>query len=96
MKQTTAVVRNRRNTPDVYETVNLKTFASVDYPHGTTLAETVDDGQQVRDMVLLYYQDHCLVCHGGPKGELDKTGHAKEGGQLGQLGGAISVRLEVS
>ncbi len=75
--------------------MNLKTFASHDYPHGETLAETVDDGQKVRVMVPLYYQDHCLVCHGGPKGELDKTGHAKEGGQLGQLGGAISVRLDV-
>ncbi len=95
LKQTAATVRNRRNTPDVYEAVNLKTFASHDYPHGETLAETVDDGQKVRVMVPLYYQDHCLVCHGGPKGELDMTGHTKEGGQLGQLGGAISVRLEV-
>ncbi|MCA9467944.1 MAG: DUF3365 domain-containing protein [Nitrospira sp.] len=95
LKQTAATVRNRRNTPDEHETATLKTFASEEYPHGKTLVETVDDGQHIRVMVPVYYQDHCLVCHGGPKGELDKTGHAKEGGQLGQLGGAISVRLEV-
>lgn len=95
LKQTAAIVRNRRNTPDAYEAATLKTFASEDYPHGKTLAETVDDGRKIRVMVPLYYQDHCLVCHGGPKGELDKTGHVKEGGKLGHLGGAISVRLDV-
>jgi len=95
LKQTSATVRNRRNTPDAYEAATLKTFASADYPRGKTLAETVDDGENIRVMVPLYYKDHCLVCHGEPKGELDKTGHPKEGGKLDQLGGAISVRLEV-
>lgn len=95
LKQTAATVRNRRNTPEAYEMAHLKTFASEGYPEEKTLAETVDDGQHVRVMVPLYYKNHCLVCHGGPKGEVDKTGHPKEGGTLGQLAGAISVRLRV-
>ena len=36
-------------------------------------------------------ENDCLNCHGDPKGELDITGGKKEGGQLGELGGAISV-----
>ncbi|MEE8532920.1 MAG: hypothetical protein V3S95_05135 [Alphaproteobacteria bacterium] len=31
--------------------------------------------------------------HGEPKGERDATGDKKEGGQLGELGGAISVAI---
>ena len=40
-----------------------------------------------------YYKQSCLSCHGGPKGERDITGGKKEGGKLGELGGAISVTL---
>jgi hypothetical protein len=45
----------------------------------------------LRLMYPLYTTRQCLVCHGGPKGELDKTGYAREGLQLGQNAGAISV-----
>ena len=37
-----------------------------------------------------YYKKACLNCHGEPKGEKDITGGKKEGGKLGELGGAIS------
>jgi len=40
-----------------------------------------------------YYGEACLACHGNPKGEVDITGHPKEGGALGDLGGAISITL---
>ena len=95
LKQTASVVRNSRNTPDQYELSVLKKFSSPSYPHGKSLAETIDGGKKVRLMVPLYYQEHCLSCHGGPKGARDKTGHPKEGGKLGEIGGAISVRLDV-
>ncbi len=93
-KQTASVVRNSRNTPDHYEQSVLKKFSSPSYPHGESLAETIDGGKKVRLMVPLYYQEHCLSCHGKPKGARDKTGHPKEGGKLGEIGGAISVRLD--
>ena len=38
-------------------------------------------------LVPEYYSTGCLACHGGPAGEIDVTGHAKEGGQLDDLGG---------
>ena len=40
-----------------------------------------------------YYDASCLVCHGGPKGEMDVTGYPKEGGKEGELGGVISITL---
>ncbi len=42
-------------------------------------------------MVPEYYKQSCLACHGEPKGKRDITGGRKEGGKLGELGGAISV-----
>ena len=32
-----------------------------------------------------------MDCHGGPKGELDVTGFAKEGLAVGDIGGAVSI-----
>jgi hypothetical protein len=40
-----------------------------------------------------YYAESCLSCHGEPKGEIDVTGYPKEGGKMGDLGGAISIVL---
>ncbi|MER3423025.1 MAG: hypothetical protein C4293_07095, partial [Nitrospiraceae bacterium] len=45
----------------------------------------------LRLLYPLYTTRQCLVCHGGPKGEPDKTGYPREGLQLGQNAGAISV-----
>ena len=33
----------------------------------------------------------CLECHGEPKGEIDVTGHPKEGWAIDDIGGAISI-----
>ncbi|HQF87170.1 MAG TPA: DUF3365 domain-containing protein [Acidobacteriota bacterium] len=35
----------------------------------------------------------CLTCHGGPAGSTDITGYRREGMVIGDLGGAISVRI---
>ena len=52
------------------------------------------NGKQAYRLILPeYYKESCLGCHGGSKGELDITGGKKEGGVLGQLGGAISVTI---
>ena len=51
-------------------------------------------GKQAFRLILPeYYKESCLGCHGGPKGERDITGGKKEGGVLGELGGAISVAI---
>ena len=89
-------VRNRKNRPDKWEANVIETmFKSPDHPKDKTFSEeTQKDGKQVFRFILPeYYKESCLNCHGDPKGELDITGGKKEGGKLGDLGGAISVTI---
>jgi hypothetical protein len=96
VKQTMNSPRNPRNAPDPFEAKALAQFADPNYPrHGETIvSEVVDGGKSVRVMLPLYYGKSCLACHGQPKGEKDVSGYTKEGGKEGDLGGAISVKLE--
>ncbi len=68
-------------------------FRSPDHETGQHFAETTGvKGKQAYRLILPeYYKESCLACHGKPKGERDITGGKKEGGTLGELGGAISV-----
>ena len=87
-------VRNRANRPDKWEAdVIENTFKSGSHSKGQHVAaETEMNGKAAYRLILPeYYKESCLACHGGPKGERDITGGKKEGGQLGELGGAISV-----
>lgn len=45
------------------------------------------------DVRALDVDESCLECHGSPVGEIDMTGHEKEGWTLDSLGGAISIVL---
>lgn len=96
VRQTMNAPRNPRNAPDPFEAKVLEQFADPQYPrHGETIvSEVVDGGKSVRVMLPLYYGKSCLSCHGEPKGEKDVSGYAKEGRKEGDLGGAISVKLE--
>jgi hypothetical protein len=40
-----------------------------------------------------YYGATCLSCHGSPAGDIDITGYQKEGANVGDLGGVISITL---
>ena len=87
-------VRNRANRPDKWEHKVIETmFRSPDHPNGQHFAEVASvKGKEAYRLILPeYYKESCLACHGGPKGERDITGGKKEGGTLGELGGAISV-----
>lgn len=90
------IVRNRANKPDDWESgVIDKSFKSADHKKGAHKAELTDKGGKKAYRLILpeYYTEACLSCHGEPKGEADITGGKKEGGKLGDLGGAISVTL---
>jgi hypothetical protein len=97
MKQTApdGVLRNPKNKADDFEVRALSTFAGPDYPRNgeNIISETVDDGKAVRIMLPLFYAAPCLTCHGEPKGERDMSGYPREGGKVGDLGGAISVKI---
>ncbi len=88
------LVRNRSNRPDEWEhTVIEQQFKKPGYAKGKQVAEMAPyNGKTAyRYMVPEYYGPSCLSCHGDPKGERDITGGLKEGGKLGDLGGAVSV-----
>ena len=66
-----------------------------DWPQGQVFAtEAPSQGRAAfRVLVPEYYRAGCLACHGEPQGEIDVTGYPKEGGELGELGGVISITL---
>jgi hypothetical protein len=89
-------VRNRANRPDKWENdVIENVFKAPDHETGQhVMAMTEKKGQPAFRLILPeYYKESCLACHGEPKGERDITGGKKEGGVLGELGGAISVTI---
>ena len=99
LKQTTidTLLRNPKNKADDFETLILKQFADPAYPRQgeRVVSNVVDGGRTIRLMLPLYYGEKCLICHGEPRGEQDMSAYRKEGGKLGDLGGAISVKLAV-
>ncbi len=89
-------VRNRANRPDKWEhEVIENVFKAPDHETGQHVTVmTQKKGQPAFRLILPeYYKESCLACHGEPKGERDITGGKKEGGVLGELGGAISVSI---
>jgi Protein of unknown function (DUF3365) len=90
------LVRNRKARPDAWETEHIEDeLMAPEWPTGQMFATTVSkDGRPAyRMLVPEYYSAGCLDCHGEPQGEIDVTGYPKEGGQLGDLGGVISITL---
>lgn len=88
------IVRNRKARPDAWELEVISTrLSSPDWPKGEPYTETVEvEGRPAFRMLLPeYYRESCLTCHGGPEGEMDVTGYPKEGGEVGDLAGAISI-----
>lgn len=86
-------VRNRSNRPDKWEANVIETmFQDAGYEKNKVHTENAKHkGKDAYRLILPeYYKQACLNCHGEPKGEKDITGGKKEGGKLGELGGAIS------
>ncbi len=89
-------VRNRKSRPDRWELGVLENrFKSDEWVRGELYSEDAEGkrGSAFRVMVPEYYGEVCLACHGSPKGEVDVTGYPKEGGRVGDLGGAISITI---
>ena len=96
LKQTAPdhLLRNPKNKADRYEAKVMQNFSGKVADDGDKIiSKTVEEEKSVRVMLPLYYKKNCLICHGGPKGEQDVSGYKKEGGKLGELAGAISVKL---
>lgn len=90
------LVRNRKARPDGWETAVIEDkFLAPGWDKGAAWYEMVEgeQGPAFRMLIPEYYSASCLSCHGEPAGEVDVTGFPKEGGQVGDLGGAISITL---
>lgn len=89
-------IRNRANRPDRWERNVIKQyFQAGNWEKGKPYTETTSlKGRKAFRLIIPeYYAPSCLGCHGEPKGAIDITGGKKEGGTLGELGGAISTGI---
>lgn len=88
--------RNVKDSPDEFETEALNQFyeAGPDEMYG--FATTSEGERAFRYVAAIRVTDSCLDCHGSPAGELDITGHPKEGLSEGDIGGAVSITMPIS
>lgn len=83
--------RNDAGLPDDYEAAALTAFRD-DRSRPDYYGFAEYEGRQVfRYVAPMTIEEACLQCHGEPVGELDVTGNPKEGWQMGDVGGAISI-----
>lgn len=83
--------RNKEDEPDEFEARALQAFID-----DSTLKEYYEveeyEGEEVfRYSAPMKIEKSCLECHGKPAGEIDVTGHPKEGWSIDDIGGAISI-----
>lgn len=84
--------RQAANAPDEFEQEALAAFNADPERKAFWLVVDAGDGTRVfRYTEPLYVTESCLECHGDPVGELDQYGYPKEGMQVGQVGGAMSI-----
>lgn len=82
--------RSYTDVPDAFEAAALEAFATQGATEYYEMTEY--DGRPVfRYASALETKRNCLECHGGPKGDYDIVGFAKEGMELGDLAGAVSI-----
>ena len=84
--------RNPSDYPDEFESDALDAFqggASKEHYGFAVL-----DGEDVfRYAAPMSVEKSCLECHGEPVGEIDVAGYPKEGWQVGDVGGIISIAI---
>ena len=84
--------RNVQDYPDAFEIEALDALAAGEGAGGEYYAIADYEGERrFRYVKALEVDESCLSCHGEPAGETDITGFEKEGWQLGDMGGAISI-----
>jgi len=83
--------RNSFNKPDKWEAKSLKTIAAKGWNRNQGVGEVV--GGSYRYIKPVYIKKACLGCHGVPIGQPGPYGHPKEGYEVGDVRGGISVNL---
>ncbi|MEC4176437.1 ATP-binding protein [Adlercreutzia sp. R7] len=85
--------RNALDEPDAFESAALDAFYDEGVSEYTGFVENEAGKREFRYVGAIYLTESCLDCHGGPAGELDVTGFPKEGLQVGDIGGAVSISM---
>jgi hypothetical protein len=88
-------IRNPKAKADVWESGVIEKLLSASWSKNESFAAVTQINGRTAHRTALpeYYGASCLSCHGSPKGEIDITGYPKEGGNVGDLGGVISITL---
>jgi signal transduction histidine kinase len=94
IRYTSTTPRKKNAYPDEFESKAFASFGTgqTEY-YEIVRAETED---VFRYVTPLSVRESCLRCHGSPIGEIDMTGYPKEGLEVGDIGGAISISVPIS
>lgn len=87
--------RNKADTPDEFEGEALKLFLADSEIKEYYDVTGYDGKDSFRYLAPMHIDSTCLECHGEPAGELDILGYPKEGWEIGDLGGAISIVMPI-
>ncbi|MEC4295941.1 ATP-binding protein [Adlercreutzia shanghongiae] len=83
--------RTGPDAPDAFEAEALERFEMGETEfYGVISLEGESTFRYLRAIPI---KNGCLTCHGEPAGELDETGFPREGYQLGDLAGAVSLAI---
>ncbi|MEC4273613.1 DUF3365 domain-containing protein [Adlercreutzia sp. R25] len=83
--------RTGPDAPDAFEAEALAHFEEGETEYYDVVS--VDGESTFRYLRAIPVKYGCLTCHGEPAGELDETGFPREGYQLGDLAGAVSLAI---
>ena len=89
------LLRNPKNRPDDFEAAALQKLENSSHREDDRIFSDIAGEHAVRVLLPLFYSKQCLICHGEPKGQRDISGYPREGKKEGDLGGAISVKLDL-
>jgi signal transduction histidine kinase len=87
--------RRSNSRPDAFEREALESFAISGQDDEIYQITTYEDREVFRYTTPIFIKESCLSCHGDPKGEIDITGHPKEGLKNGDLAGAVSIIMPI-
>lgn len=93
IKQTKPLVRNAANEPDIFEQEMMKKLQENRELTEIWSREKINGKMYFRYLLPMEMHSWCLDCHGGPVGTIDMAGYPKEGYELGDFGGAISIAV---
>ncbi|MBE6465627.1 DUF3365 domain-containing protein [Denitrobacterium detoxificans] len=83
--------RNVLDEPDSFEREAMEQFKANPLLTSYGAIDSSTGDELYRYMRPVRIDQSCLSCHGGPEGERDALGYAKEGYAIGDLAGALSI-----